>query len=433
MYYTGKVMSTRFKFLIIIFSVFLHACGGGSSSGTPSAPSTPNDTNVPSEPPEVTPCTSPQEPGCSINQFSAGVDFIYKDGEQFDVKGVVYVPGQPGYLPWEVEAMSALPAELESRIDADLANIKALGANTVRFWGAPAYCYESIKVLGELNILQTIWFDGAVNDFQDAAYKTRSRDYIKTVVDRVYSAYPDNNPPVVAFLVGNELSESGILSTNQAHPNINSYAGNHFYATDINATEAFVAEMADYLRSYELDTYGKASLISYSNEIRTVHLIDTPFLDFRSQNVYSYAVPYYRPQTQPGSSTGTLYQGWVEELKYMHSSVPLLITETGLSVSPNAGHVGPPNYGYGGNTEAEQATGITQNLQDIKSAAINIAGVNIHEYLDAWWKFSLQDSLTQDPNDIEEWFGLVRLVEENGGYSTEARPVYDAIQALWRN
>ena len=329
--------------------------------------------------------------------------------------------------------MSTLPAELESRIDADLANIKALGANTVRFWGAPAYCYESIKALGGLNILQTIWFDGAVNDFQNEAFKTISRNYIKTVVDRVYSAYPDNNPPVVAFLVGNELSEISILSTNQAHPNINSYAGNHINATDINATEAFIAEMADYLRTYELDTYDKASLISYSNEIRTVHLIDTPFLDFRSQNVYSYAVPYYRPQTQPGSSTGTLYQGWLEELKNIHSSVPLLITETGLSVSPNASHAGPPDYGYGGNTEAEQAAGITQNLQDINSAAINIAGVSIHEYLDAWWKFSLQDSLTQDPNDIEEWFGLVRLVEENGGYTTEARPVYDSVQALWRN
>ena len=422
-------MNTRFKFLIIIFYVLLHGCGGGSSPGAPSVSDVPS---VPGEPAE-TPCGTAQGSSCTTNEFTAGTDFIFKDGEQFDVKGVVYVPGQPGYLPWEVEVMSALPAELESRIDQDLADIKALGANTVRFWGVPAYCYESIKALGGLNILQTIWFDGAVNDFQDEAFKTRSKNYIKTVVDRVYSAYPDNNPPVVAFLVGNELSESGILSTNQAHPDISSYAGNHFYATDINATEAFIAEMADYLRSYELDTYDKVSLISYSNEIRTVHLIDTPFLDFRSQNVYSYAVPFYRPQTQPGSSSGTLYQGWVEELKYMHSSVPLLITETGLSVSPNAGHAGPPNYGYGGNTEAEQATGIVQNLNDIQNAAINIAGVSIHEYLDAWWKFGLQDSLSQDPNDIEEWFGLVRIVAENGGYTTEARPVYDAVQALWGN
>ena len=115
----------------------------------------------------------------------------------------------------------------------------------------------------------------------------------------------------------------------------------------------------------------------------------------------------------------------------MHPGVPLLVTETGLSVSPNAVHEGPPNYGYGGNTEAEQATGILQNLVDIESASIAIAGVSIHEYLDAWWKFGLEDSLSQDPDDIEEWFGMVRLVPDGSGYSTEPRPVYDQVRANW--
>ena len=76
--------------------------------------------------------------------------------------------------------------------------------------------------------------------------------------------------------------------------------------------------------------------------------------------------------TLPGSDSGTLFQGWVEELKYLHPGVPLLITETGLSVSPNAANQGPPDYGYGGNTEAEQAAGILQNLSDIDSASIAI-------------------------------------------------------------
>jgi len=394
-----------------IFSLaILQSCGGGSSPDVSSTPDEPDDTPT---------------------RFSVGADFIYKDGERFDLKGVVYVPGQPGYLPWEIEGMMSLPADVISRIDTDLAGIKGLGANTVRLWGAPAYCYEAIRALGGLNILQTIWLDGQVSDFQNTAFKTQSRGYIRTVVDRVYAAYPDNNPPVVAFLVGNELSDASILSTNQAHPDITSYTGNYFIAENINASEAFIAEMADYLRTYESETYGTASLISYANEIRTVHLIDTPFLDFRSQNAYSYAVPFFRPQTLPGSASGTLYQGWVEELKYMHPGVPLLITETGLSVSPNAVHQGPPNYGYGGNTEAEQATGIWQNLTDIQSASISIAGVTVHEYLDAWWKFGLEDSLSQDPDDVEEWFGIVRLVPDGGGYTTEARPVYDQVRAIW--
>ena len=415
-------MSLKLKILATIILALLSGCGGGNTDNGIATVTSIEEQKTLNDP-------APS----ALNQFTTDIDFIYKDGEHFDLRGVVYVVGEPGYLPWEVEVMSELPEILKARIDADLASIKALGANTVRFWGAPAYAFSSLKALGGLNILQTIWLDGTTEDFHNEAYKSTSKDYIKTVVDRVYSAYPDNNPPVVAFLVGNELSETSIQSTNQAHPDITSFSGNHFFATEINATEAFIAEMADYLRTYELEKYNKASLISYANEIRTVHLIDTPFLDFRSQNVYSYAVPYYRPQTQLGSSSGTLYQGWIEELKYMHSSLPLLITETGLSVSPNAAHNGPPNYGYGGNSEAEQKTGIAQNLQDINSAAVNSAGVVIHEFVDAWWKFSLEDSYTQDPNDIEEWFGMVRIVEENNVYVTKPRPVYWQVQSLWRN
>jgi hypothetical protein len=402
--------------LAIVGFVFLQSCGGGSG---------------PVEMPTTVSCSTGLEPGCSSAQFSVDADFIYKGGERFDLRGVVYVPGQPGYLPWEIEGMTSLPAEVTSRIDSDLAGIKALGANTVRLWGAPAYCYEAIRALGGLNILQTIWLDGHVSDFQSTVFKNQSKSYIRTVVDRMYAAYPDNNPPVVAFLVGNELSDASILSTNQAHPGITSYTGNYYIADNINASEAFIAEMADYLRTYEWQTYGRTSLISYANEIRTVDLIDTPFLDFRSQNAYSYAVPFFRPQTLPGSASGTLYQGWVEELKNMHPGVPLLITETGLSVSPNAVHQGPPNYGYGGNTEAEQATGILQNLTDIQSASFPIAGVTIHEYLDAWWKFGFEDSLSQDPDDVEEWFGIVRLVPDGAGYSTEPRPAYVQVRAMW--
>ena len=398
------------RWLLVCGLVFLQSCGGGSGPGSPNIP---------------------DEPDNRPARFSVDADFIYRDGQRFDLRGVVYVPGQPGYLPWEIEGLASLPVDVMSRIDADLAGIRATGANTVRLWGAPAYCYQAIRTLGGLNILQTIWLDGEVGDFQDAAFKNQSKNYIRTVVDRVYAAWPDNDPPVVAFLVGNELSEASILATNQAHPDISSFTGNYFIAEGVNASEAFIAEMADYLRTYEWETYGRTSLVSYANDIRTVDLVDTPFLDFRSQNAYSYAVPFFRPQTSPGSSSGTLFQGWVEELKHMHPGVPLLITETGLSVSPSAIHQGPPNYGYGGNTEAEQAAGIVQNLADLQTASVAIAGVAIHEYLDAWWKYGYEDSLSQDPDDVEEWFGIVRLVADGAGYSTEPRPVYAQVKAMW--
>jgi len=364
--------------------------------------------------------------------FTTNNHYILKNNIPFQVKGVVYVPGYPGYLPWEIENSVTLTVDLKNSITEDITNIKAMGANTVRFWGAPKYCYEALKNIDNLYFIQTIWINGEVADFQNSAFKEESKSYIRAVIDKIYAVYQDNKPPLIAYLVGNELSEASIIATDNAHPEINSFSGDFITTTsNITATEAFIAEMADYTKTYEYSTYGNVSLVSYANDIRTFDVIDTPFLDFRSHNAYSYAVPYYRPNTNVGSNSGTLFQGWIEEIKSKHPNVPLLITETGLSVSPNAQHIGPPNFGYGGNTETEQANGLIQNISDIANANQPITGVCIHEYLDAWWKFGLEDSYSQDPNDIEEWFGIVKLNPDNNWYATEIRPIYEAIQNIW--
>ncbi len=342
--------------------------------------------------------------------FNTDNDYLLKDGEPFFIKGIVYVPGYPGYLPWDVEIASSLPEKLRNSIDRDIAQISAMGANTIRLWGAPKYCYQSIKQAGNLFFLQTLWIETEVGDLHDPQFKEDTKSYIRSVIDRIYSVYNNNSPPLIAYLVGNELSESSILATNSKHPELNSYSGNYISTgQNLNASEVFLAEMADYVKEYEQDAYGVTHLVSYSNDIRTADLIDTPFLDFRSHNTYSYSVPYYRPGTSPGSVSGTLLQGWIEELKSRFPDLPLLITETGLSVSPNASHVGPPNYGYGGNTESEQTTSLLRNIEDIETSQSPNAGVIIHEFLDAWWKFGLEDSYSQDPDDIEEWFGVIRL------------------------
>ncbi len=376
----------------------------------------------------VTP-TAPVADNYAVNNH-----FILKNDIPFVIKGVVYVPGYPGTLPWETEQNTNLPPNFSNSIDQDFINIKAMGANTIRLWGAPKKCYESIKSIGGLSILQTIWINGDQVDFQDATFKANTKTYIRSVIDRIYSVYTNNNPPIIAYLVGNELSASSIRSTNLAHPTINTYQGVFVFSNrSINATEAFIAEMADYVKEYEYSNYGRTSLVSYSNDIRTADMIDTDFLDFRCHNVYSYSVPEYRPQTQAGSGTGTLFQGWVEELKNRYPAMPLLLTEMGLSVSPNAIHVGAPNYGYGGNTEQEQATVLIRNLEDLRTSHMPIAGACVHEYLDSWWKFGLQDSYTQDPNDVEEWFGLVKIVQSGGWYLTQFRPSYLSLKQQWSN
>ena len=376
---------------------------------------------------------SNENPITNDNHFGVNDHYILKNNKPFQVKGVVYVPGYPGFLPWEIENSTSLPVDLQNSITTDIQNIKDMGANTIRFWGAPKFCYEALKNVGGLNFIQVIWIKGDEPDFQKPQFKETTKTYIRQVIDRIYSVFDDHSPPLVAISIGNELSNSSIRSTNAAHPLIRQFSGNYIVTdSNINASEAFIAEMADFVRTYEYNTYGQQSLLTYSNEIRTIDVIDVPFLDFVSHNAYSYAVPYYKPNTAPGSRTGTLFQGWIEKIKSKHPNKPLLITETGLSVSPNVAQIGPPNYGYGGNTEAEQATGILQNIKDIQTASWPIAGVCIHEYLDAWWKFGLEDSYTQDPNDIEEWFGIVKLKKKGSWYETDFRESYHSLKDLWK-
>jgi hypothetical protein len=392
--------------------------GCGETDGPPDAPDSGERTDpFPTEPrPAYAAIQSRwngQGPVSGYEVFTTNVDHLLKDGEPFLVRGVVYVPSYPGYPPWEIETRAALPERLKKSIDRDIAQIAALGANTVRLWGAPKYCYQSLKRAGNLYFLQTLWINTEVSDLHDGRFKLEAQAYVRSVIDRIHSVYADDPPPLIAYLVGNELTESTIRATNAAHPELNAYAGT-FITTGqgLNASEVFLAEMADYVKQYEHDTYGITHLVSYSNDIRTADLIDTPFLDFRSHNTYSYAVPYYRPGTLPGSASGTLLQGWIEELKSRFPDRPLLVTETGLSVSPKAPHVGPPDYGYGGNTEAEQAIGLLRSIEDVETSTLPTAGVIIHEFLDAWWKTGLEESSSQDPDDVEEWFGIVRV---NGG------------------
>lgn len=374
-----------------------------------------------------------QNPSALTYNFTVDQNKIIKNGIPFDVKGVVYVPFYPGFLPWEIERQTTLSTEQNNRIEEDIRLITSMGANTIRLWGAPKKCYEAIKQQGNIHFIQTIWIDGEQTDFQEPGFKESTKTYIREVVDRIYGVYTDKNPPLVAYLVGNELSRNSILQTNLAHPSINTYQGVYVRTTGIvNATEVFLAEMADYLKQYEMSRYGRSSLVSYANDIRTADDIDVPFLDFRSHNVYSYAVPYYRPSTSPGSTSGTLFQGWLEELKRRYPDKPLLLTEMGLSVSPNAQQVGPPNYGYGGNAESEQSIGLDRQLLDMETASVTLAGACIHEFGDSWWKFGLDDSYTQDPNDIEEWFGLMKISRTATGYSVTPRPAYQMLQGRWR-
>jgi hypothetical protein len=213
--------------------------------------------------------------------------YFTRKGEKFLVKGVVYVPVYPGDLPWELARKKDLPSALQARIQSDIEAIKKMGANTIRFWDVPEFAYKALKETRDLALIQTIWFDGNQKDLQDASYKEKCRQAIRATLTRIYSVYSrENPPPVLAYLVGSELPRASIESTDALHPEIDSYQGRWVSAPKgSSATESFLAEMADYLKSYEKKNYGQSNLVSYANEVRTHDVLDTPFLYLRSLNI----------------------------------------------------------------------------------------------------------------------------------------------------
>ena len=101
---------------------------------------------------------------------------------------------------------------------------------------------------------------------QETFVKAVAGDLVQVVTMIPPGASPTNYQPTPKQMT--KLSEASILATDVAHPIINSYSGTYIN-TEINctATEAFIAEMADYLKSYEFENYGKSTLVSYANEL----------------------------------------------------------------------------------------------------------------------------------------------------------------------
>ncbi len=347
----------------------------------------------------------------NTNMFTVNKNYFYYDGKKFLVKGINYNPEYPGEFPWDISNLNPLPEKTKKRIQQDIKDIKSLNANTIRIWENPGVIYEYAKKEG-LFIFQTIWIDGAIKDYHSPAFKLSQKKYIRFMVDRVHNVNgADYSDIIIAYPVGNELSEESIMTTDTKHPEINHYNGKYTSAPyPSTPTECFIAEMSDYLKDYEQEKYGKTHLVTYINHVVTDSILKCGFLDFLAFNGFSNSVPEFS-KNPPGSKTGTDYQGWLEKLKSWHPNKPVLITEFGLSTAPDLPKCGPPNYGYGGNTEDDQADGIAQMWQDISTCRDSLAGGIVFEFNDGWWMVSadVTDKNMHDEDDGEEWFGIISI------------------------
>ncbi|MDD5492673.1 MAG: Ig-like domain-containing protein, partial [bacterium] len=90
------------------------------------------------------------------------------------------------------------------------------------------------------------------------------------------------------------------------------------------------------------------------------------------------------------------------------SGKPLIGTEYGYSMSKR----GEGKFGYGGNTEDEQAVGIVNDTYSMIAEKGN--GACIFSWIDEWWKNNEGegDEERHEETEPEEWFGIVAMLDD---------------------
>lgn len=360
--------------------------------------------------------------------FTADGDFIYVNGKKTLIKGVAYSPFYPG------ESHADPPRKAD--IAKDMERIKALGANTIMlYWLRDETIYREAKRTG-LYIIQGIPVDNNPEDFQAEGFKKslkrRIRYLLKTLHDHGGTDYSDH---ILAYWIGGELDERAVLTTNRKHAALPAYRGRYVRAPDgANATESFLAEMADYLQTHAVDTFGEKPLVSHINWPSTDERLDISFMDIACFDVYAYW-PDKVAEYLPSRTTGTAYQGYLQDLKKTYPDIPLIVSEFGYSTAPE-------NPTDTGRSEIRQAVGLVDRWTDILTARPPLAGGLIFEWNDEWWKHSKaatrvpfsNDKFAHEKDDFEEWFGLVSIDGPSfKEYTVRMKPAYYAAQRMYKD
>ncbi len=331
-----------------------------------------------------------------------------------------------GYSPFligETPLTGADPKD-DGRFALHLPMMRELGINYLHVFPRhmPAGFFETLDK-EDLVYGQDIWLFPYEPDFLDPGYQARQLAVIKEVIDHTYKVgRPDR---LVLFSIGDELQAASVTSTNAAHPDVTEYAGKHVVVRNRTASEVAMAKLMDEAMDYELSRYGQRHLYCHTSWTHIGPISDRPDLEVRPEdalmpdmgdlicmNIYTYANAVR--SSGPGRSTGTSYQGYLEQLAW-ESYKPILITQVGMSTSPVEPKAWVP--GFGGHSTDTVATTFEQIWKDLSSAQgrDRFYGLVFFEWQDEWWKSgeTEDDAFHHAEEDPEEWFGIYELGPEN--------------------
>ncbi|MBI4597240.1 MAG: hypothetical protein HY737_02420 [Candidatus Omnitrophica bacterium] len=305
---------------------------------------------------------SRRHPSSTSHRVDIRGDWFYVDGEPFLVKGVGYAPVRPGQVPWSASPDLRL-------MDRDFQRIAAAGFNTIRTWRPlPPEALELADQRG-LMVLQGLWFDPSSNFSSDAA-QDAILEPIRKELERLKGH--DN---VLAAVLGNEIAVDAVSRSG------------------VDGVEGFLKRLAQQAKAAD-----PARFIAHANWVPLAFL-NTPAWDVAAFNVY----PYF-----PASVSRTFgFRSYLEHLKRTRAAgKPFIVSEVGLSVSAASGN----HAGYGGHSPQAQRDRLVALWDDVFQSGAS--GGVIFEWNDEWWKDGKNgatDAEAHDPNDPEEWFGLIEF------------------------
>ncbi len=299
------------------------------------------------------------------------------DNKPFYIRGVAYNVGhewRDGYHPMT-----------RRLIDEDFAQIKAMGANTIRRYGVSMADYNILAAAQDhgLKVLYGFWFESDV-DYLDDRQTLRQYEQLVTATVMKYK----DNPAILGWSLGNEVW--GLLKHRFAPP----------YLTEVrNAYLDFIERLAQEI--HQLDPKHPVLMVSEHSWELPGELFEAaraaPSIDVLGIN--SYYVPYVR---QLDAIVGE-YNWWR----------PYLVSE-----------FGPPGYWDNAHTKfdryrepvepsgAEKAALYAQQWKDYVAGKCghNLGGVAFT------WRDRMEQTFT--------WFGLT-------DYAGRPKPSYYALRQVW--
>ncbi|MDD5132374.1 MAG: glycoside hydrolase family 2 TIM barrel-domain containing protein [bacterium] len=295
-------------------------------------------------------------------------DDIYVNDEKYVVCGIGYAPYRPHTSP-----NKPYPRDYDV-IEKDFQLMKKIGFNTIRNWSGrdlDEYMMELAHKYGLLIIQgMSIWVP-PMADFSDKSFWDNS---LTTTEDEMKINREHGN--IIGYLLMNEPPPGKIAQASLAKTN-------EFYD----------------LITAKIKELQPGAYVSLANWPRS-DMLSTKNWDFICINHYGYDKSHVVNMGYRG------YLGWMK--RSIANGKPLIGTEYGYSMSKR----GEGNFGYGGNTEDEQAIGIVKDTYSMIAEKGN--GACIFSFIDEWWKNNEGegDEERHEETEPEEWFGIVAMPDD---------------------